>query len=133
MRINLRQEIYSYMHKSIFKIMKKTVVMMLVAGFMSFGAFAQQKRDFSPEKMAERKTQHMKEKLSLDDAQYKKLYDINLKEAKKKHAEALEKREKMKVERAELKKQYSSVLTQEQLKKWEEGNKPRGKRPQRGK
>ncbi len=112
--------------------MKKNALMVLLAGLVSFGAFAQDKRPVrtgerpTPEKIAERRTTHMKEKLELSDDQYKKMYEINLSEARKHEALATERREKMKAERAELKKRYAAVLTPEQLKKLEERKGERG-------
>lgn len=109
--------------------MKKNALMIVLAGLVSFGAFAQDKKTErpvrtgerpTPEKIAEKRTSYMKEKLGLSDDQYKKMYEINLSEARKHQALAAERREKMKAERAELKKQYAAVLTPEQLKKLEE-------------
>ncbi|MCD8538439.1 MAG: DUF4890 domain-containing protein [Leadbetterella sp.] len=123
--------------------MKKNALMIALIGLVSFGAFAQDKKTWekpTPEKIAERRTGHMKEKLGLNDEQYKKLYDIHLSEARKHEALAAERREKMKAERAELKKKYAAVLTPEQLKKLEERKgqradfkrKPGGKHPREG-
>jgi len=109
--------------------MKKNAMLMLLAGLVSFGAFAQDKKTErsvkrgerpSPEKIAEKRTGYMKEKLGLNEEQYKKMYEINLSEARKRQALAAERREKMKGERGELKKKYAAVLTPEQLKKLEE-------------
>lgn len=115
--------------------MKKNALMIVLAGLVSFGAFAQDKKTArparggerpTPEKIAERRTSHMKEKLGLNDDQYKKMYAINLSEARKHQALAEARREKMKAERAELKKKYAAVLTPEQLKKLEERKGERG-------
>lgn len=115
--------------------MKKNALMIVLAGLVSFGAFAQDKKTErpvrtgekpTPEKIAERRTSHMKEKLGLNDEQYKKMYEINLSEARKHQVLAAERREKMKVERADLKKRYAEVLSPEQLKKLEER---KGERP----
>ncbi len=109
--------------------MKKNALMIVLAGLVSFGAFAQDKKTErpvrtgerpTPEKIAEKRTASMKEKLELNDDQYKKMYEINLSEARKHQALAAERREKMKAERVELKKKYAAVLTPEQLKKLEE-------------
>lgn len=109
--------------------------MFVLAGLVSLGAFAQDKKTTrparsgerpTPEKIAERRTSHMKEKLDLNDEQYKKMYAINLSEARKNQALAAARREKMKAERAELKKKYAAVLTPDQLKKLEE---KKGERP----
>lgn len=109
--------------------MKKNALMILLAGLVSFGALAQDKKAErpvrngerpTPEKIAEKRTTYMKEKLALNDDQYKKMYEINLSEARKHQALAAERREKMKAERADLKKKYAAVLTPEQLKKLEE-------------
>lgn len=109
--------------------MKKNALMIVLAGLVSFGALAQDKKTDrpvrtgerpTPAKIAEKRTAYMKEKLELNDDQYKKMYEINLSEARKHQALAEERREKMKAERAELKKKYAAVLTPEQLKKLEE-------------
>ncbi len=97
------------------------MVMILAAGLISFGTFAQGP---GPEKVAERKTTHMKEKLGLNEDQYKKMYSIHLEQAKKHQAEAKIREEKRKAERAEVKKQYAAVLSADQLKKWEEAKRP---------
>ena len=113
--------------------MKKSAMMMLLAGLISFGALAQDKRVTrkggerpTPEKIAEKRTGHMKEQLGLTDAQYKKLYDIHLSEARKHQKSAEERKAQMKAERAELKKQYTAILTPDQLKKMEESRGQRG-------
>ncbi len=115
--------------------MKKNALMIVLAGLVSFGAFAQDKKTGrpvrngekpTPETIAERRTAHMKEKLGLNDDQYKKMYAINLSEARKHQALAAERREKVKAERADLKKKYAEVLSPEQLKKLEER---KGERP----
>ncbi len=114
--------------------MKKNVLMMVLAGLVSFGAFAQDKKGErparkgerpTPEKVAEKRTAHLKEKLDLSEAQYKKMYAINLAEAQKHQKLAEERKAKMKAERAELKKQYAAVLTPDQIKKLEESKRPR--------
>ncbi len=118
--------------------MKKNALMILLAGLISFGAFAQDRKENrkrggekpTPEKRAEWQTNNMKEKVGLNDDQYKKLYAINLEEAKKNEKKAVERRENFKKERAELNKKYASVLTPDQLKKLEES---KAHKPHRGK
>lgn len=101
--------------------MKKRMLMLVTAGLISFGTFAQGP---TPEKIAERKTTHMKEKLGLDEVQYKKMYAIHFEQAKKQQEEAKIRKERQ----AALKKQYEAVLSPEQLKKWEETKRPTGRR-----
>lgn len=119
--------------------MKKNALMIVLLTLVSFGGFAQDKKAArpvrggerpTPEKMAEKRTDHMKEQLGLNDDQYKRMYEINLSQARKHQALAAERREKMKAERAELQKRYATVLTPEQLKKLEErkGERPNVKR-----
>lgn len=99
--------------------------MLMTAGLISFGTFAQGP---TPEKIAERKTTHMKETLGLDDAQYKKMYSIHLAQAKNQQEEAKIRAEKRKAERLALKKQYEAVLSADQIKKLEESKRPARKR-----
>lgn len=108
--------------------MKKNALMILLAGLVSLGAFAQDKKENprrggerpTPEKMAEWRTKKVKETVGLSDDQYKKLYAINLDEAKKNQAKMEERRKAMQAERATYKAKLETVLTPEQLKKLDE-------------
>lgn len=108
--------------------MKKNALMILLAGLVSFGAFAQDKKEGNrrggerptPEKMAEWRTKKVKETVGLNDDQYKKLYAINLDEAKKNQAKMEERRKTMKAERTAYNAKLETVLTPEQLKKLNE-------------
>lgn len=123
--------------------MKKTIlVTLLIAGF-SFGTIAQnakhkqrppQERNgernggrFTAEERAEVYAKRLQKNLNLSDEQYKKVLAINLEQAKKheemiaaKKAEMQASREKMKSQSEEVSKKYASVLTPEQLKKFNE-------------
>ena len=109
--------------------MRKNALMILLAGLVSFGALAQDKKEHSrrggekpnPEKMAEWRTNKVKESVGLNDDQYKKLYAINLDEAKKNQAKMEERRNAMKAERTAYKAKLATVLTPEQIKKLEDG------------
>lgn len=101
--------------------MKKNALMILAAGLISFGTFAQDKKPNrhrgnserpTPEKIAEQRTNRLKEKVNLNDEQYKKLYAIHLEDTKK---QAEERKEAHKRHKAELNKKYASVLSKEQL------------------
>lgn len=84
-------------------------------------------RDFNPEEMAKRQTQELKEKLGLDKAQEKKVYDLNIASGKKMSAmrdqmmngdrDAM--REKMTKMREEQNKEMKKILTEAQYKKYE--------------
>lgn len=128
--------------------MKKSALIVLLVGLVSFGGFAQdrsqrkargQKEDRvqkqekaqkeervqkgerpTPEKRAEMQTKRMQEELGLDDAQYQKVYAINLNRAKQNHEKVDERRELMKAEREAYQKDLQEVLTPEQMKKLDE-------------
>lgn len=114
----------------------KKIGFALLAVLVSMGAFAQgnakQKWEKpSPEKVAEFRTNRMKDQLGLTDQQYKKVYEINLAEAKANEAKMAEhraerqkkmadKQEAAKVKRAEKNSKYSGILTPEQMEKLNE-------------
>lgn len=125
--------------------MKKLVLAVLMAGLVSYAGMAQERRSGrergerpTPEKMAEKRSQMMKEKLGLSDEQYNKVYAINLEEAKTmqgkfeaKRKEREANREVMKKEMEANRKAYNQklekVLTPEQLKTFENLKKERRK------
>lgn len=103
---------------------KKTIVLFGSFLLLSTGLFAQeQKKERTPEQHAEKMTNHLKEKLELDDKQYEKIKSLNIEQAK----EMAEYREKMKALKDEFKaskeKHQEAVkaeLTDEQKVKFEE-------------
>ncbi len=118
--------------------MKKNALMILLTALVSFGALAQDKKEGhkrngekpTPEKMAEWRTKRVKETVGLNDEQYKKLYAINLDEAKKNHEKMEERRKALKAERTAYKAKLETILTPEQLKKLEDS---KGERTHRNK
>src|SRR6185312_2789145 len=85
-------------------------------------------RDFNPEDMAKKQTEFMKEKLSLNDEQTKKVEVINLKYAEKRKEIMQGAKGQMETLRNEKVKEFSTVLNKEQLakveqfkSKWEHG------------
>jgi protein CpxP len=113
--------------------MKKNALMILLAGLVSFGAMAQDKKDGrkrggekpTPEKVAEWKTNRVKETVGLNDDQYKKLYAVHLDEAKKNEAIRAERSKAIKAERDAYKSKLEGILSPDQLNKLSE------KKPQR--
>ena len=94
--------------------MKKLVLMMMAVVF-SLASFAQQggqRREFSPESMATRRADQVKEAAQLNDEQYKKVYELFLKQAQETQAkmkEAQEKGERPQFNREEMQKQQEKI------------------------
>lgn len=96
-----------------------------------------QKKDFSPEKMAERRAENMAKNLGLNDSQKEKVLALFKEEAK--NAEQMnqqtkkemdKRREEMKERREKMDKSLKEILTEEQYKKYVE-RKNAGKRTNR--
>lgn len=120
--------------------MKTVLVAAFLAVSMVCGASAQNNADrpcqdnrcdkmtqMTPEQMAERRTEKLTRELSLNEAQARQVYQLNLKEAQaaaQQHKEALARREQMmakwKTYQAERDAQMKKVLTAEQYTKWSE-------------
>ncbi|WP_075348691.1 DUF4890 domain-containing protein [Algoriphagus marinus] len=124
--------------------MKKIILTLGLMAFIGLSAMAQQRGGErpSPEQRATKMTEKMAEELSLSADQKKQILEINLERAKKMdqdRAERMKETEARKAEmdarREEMKRQdekIKSVLTEEQLGKWEEiklSQKDRGRRP----
>jgi hypothetical protein len=124
--------------------MKKIILTLGLMAFIGLSAMAQQRGGErpSPEQRATKMTEKMAEELSLSADQKKQILEINLERAKKMdqdRAERMNETEARKAEmdarREEMKRQdekIKSVLTEEQLGKWEEiklSQKDRGRRP----
>lgn len=124
--------------------MKKIILTLGLMAFIGLSAMAQQRGGErpSPEQRATKMTEKMAEELSLSADQKKQILEINLERAKKMdqdRAERMKETEARKAEmdarREEMKRQdekIKSVLTEEQLGKWEEiklSHKDRGRRP----
>lgn len=108
--------------------MKKMGIMLMSLVLVTMVANAQPgQRDVSPEEMAKRQTEQIKEAVGLDAKQEKQVYDLNL-EAGKKMRELREQnqgggfegmREKMQEIRAEQDKKMKEILSEAQWKKYQ--------------
>lgn len=103
---------------------------------VNFTAFAQQRGEpLDPEQMAEKQTAQMVEKLDLDEAQASKVKEINLIYAKRMqeaHEDNRDNREAMKEIRTAIESEKSAdlslILTDDQLKAYQDMEQNRGKR-----
>ena len=122
--------------------MKKIILSMMVA-FISLTSFAQQpgggqRREFKPEDMATRRADQVKEAAKTTDEQYKKVYDLFLKQAQETQAkmkEAQEKGERQQFDREAMQKQQEAtnaalkeILTAEQYEAYEKAQQERRQR-----
>ena len=120
--------------------MKKFFMMMMAVAF-SLTSFAQQggqRRDFNPESTATRRADMVKEAAKTTDEQYKKVYDLFLKQAQETQAkmkEAQEKGERPQFNREDMQKQQEAttaalkeILTPEQLEAYEKAQSERRQR-----
>ena len=106
------------------------VCMGLTSGVM---AQQQQKMDVPKERptveqMAQRRTERMAQKLGLNEAQQKQVYDINLNSAKSMEAH----RTQMKADRSKEAEQMKNVLTTDQFVKWSQMQNVRSACPDKG-
>lgn len=92
------------------------------------GAFAQQQKTApmtkerpTVEQMAQRQTERMTEKLKLNDAQAKQVYEINLAQIKQMQAQ----KEQMRAARNAEAEKMKSILTTEQFVEWSQMQGPR--------
>lgn len=121
-------------------VMKKLVLMMMAVVF-SLASFAQQggqRREFNPESMATRRADQVKEAAKLNDEQYKKVYDLFLKQAQETQAkmkEAQEKGERPQFNREDMQKQQEAteaalkeILTPEQFEAYQKAQQERRQR-----
>ena len=126
--------------------MKKFILTMMVA-MVSLTSFAQfggggQRREFKPEEMATRRADQVKESAKISDEQYKKVYDLFLKQAQERQAqmkEAQEKGERPQFNREEMQKQQEAtnaalkeILTAEQFEAYKKAQQERRQRFQQG-
>lgn len=97
--------------------MKKTILLLIACFVYHTGLHAQQKRvkQPSPEVRAERRTEYLKSKLVLTDAQYSKVYELILQNEKTKTADQA----KTKEQRSSIDKQMKAILSPEQQEKYE--------------
>ncbi len=112
--------------------MKKLMFMFFAILFgttISMAQYGGGQQRMNPEDMAKRQTAELKEKLGLDKAQEKKVYDLNLESGKKmaKMREGMQggggdrdaMREKFTKEREDQNKEMKKILTADQYKKYE--------------
>ena len=123
--------------------MKKLFLTMMVAmisltSFAQFGGGQGQRREFKPEDTATRRADQIKEAAKINDEQYKKVYDLFLKQAQEQQAkmkEAQEKGERPQFDREAMQKQQEAtnaalkeILTAEQFAAYEKAQQERRQR-----
>jgi hypothetical protein len=84
------------------------------------GGWRDREKDFNPEEAAEKKTNFLKEKLSLTEEQVGKIKTINIAYAEKKKALKEQGKTQIKTLHEENKKEIAAVLNKEQLSKLEQ-------------
>lgn len=112
--------------------MKRFVFLMMAVVLGTTLSIAQsrgEQREFNPENMAKRQTEELKEKLGLDKAQEKKVYELNLESGKKMAAmrgdmqmgggDRDKMREKFGKLRDDQNKEMKKVLSEDQYTKYE--------------
>lgn len=126
--------------------MKKLILSLMVA-MVSLTSFAQfggggQRREMKPEDQATRRADQIKEAAKISDEQYKKVYDLYLKQAQEQQArmkEAQEKGERPQFNREDMQKQQEAtnaalkeILTEEQFAAYEKAQQERRQRMGQG-
>lgn len=127
--------------------MKKIILTMMVAmisltSFAQFGSGQGQRREMKPEDQATRRADQIKEAAKISDEQYKKVYDLFLKQAQEQQArmkEAQEKGERPQFNREDMQKQQEAttaalkeILTEEQYAAYEKAQQERRQRMGQG-
>ena len=127
--------------------MKKIILTMMVAmisltSFAQFGGGQGQRREMKPEDQATRRADQIKEAAKISDEQYKKVYDLFLKQAQEQQArmkEAQEKGERPQFDRESMQKQQEAttaalkeILTEEQYAAYEKAQQERRQRMGQG-
>lgn len=123
----------------------KKIIFAAVALIFSVSMFAQgpQRREFKPEDMATRMADGMKKELSLNDKQYKSVYDLYLKRGEEMKARREKgqqgqqvdreaRREEMKKSQEAMNAELKKILTAEQYTKYEEMLKKQQQRQRQG-
>ncbi|GGF32735.1 DUF4890 domain-containing protein [Echinicola rosea] len=110
--------------------MKKLLFAIALMTLTVLAADAQQRKgrkDLSPDKMAERITEKMTEELSLNEAQQREVYDLNLQTTKERTEAMQESKEarqkmlkKMKADQEKHDQDLAEILTPDQMEKWKE-------------
>ena len=120
----------------------KKIILTLMAVMISIVSFAQQpggqRREFKPEDTAKRRADQIKESAKINDEQYKKVYDLFLKQAKYQQAKMKEaqqsggrpqfNREEMQKQQEATTKALKGILTAEQYKAYEKAQQERRQR-----
>jgi Spy/CpxP family protein refolding chaperone len=106
--------------------MKKLIMSLVVISALSVGAFAQKsgnesgKRDFNPEKMAEKRSEKLKADLKLTDQQFAAVSKLNKASVATREAERKEMKAKHDAKKLAYKNEMKKILTPEQYKTFEE-------------
>ena len=106
--------------------MKKLMMSLAVISALSVGAFAQKsgkeggKRDFNPEKMAEKRSEKLKADLKLTDQQFAAVTQLNKASVASREAERKEMKAKHDAKKLAYKNEMKKILTPEQYKTFEE-------------
>ncbi len=120
----------------------KKVILSLIVAMISITSFAQQpggqRREFKPEDTAKRRADNVKESAKINDEQYKKVYDLFLKQAKDLQTKMKEgqqgenrqrfNREEMQKQQEATNKELKAILTPEQYAAYEKAQKERRQR-----
>lgn len=113
------------MKKNIFAVAAAFCLMLGTGAFAQNGKQQGERRPMpTAEQMAQRKTDRMKEKLNLTDAQVEQVYVYNLEQIKQ--MESL--RERMRADRQAEAEKMKSILTPEQYAQWQQMQGERGSR-----
>ncbi|MBP6620056.1 MAG: hypothetical protein KA188_07360 [Leadbetterella sp.] len=106
--------------------MKKLIMSLALISALSVGAFAQKsgnegsKRDFNPEKMAEKRSEKLKADLKLTDQQLAAVTKLNKESVANRDAERKEMKAKHDAKKSAYKNEMKKILTPEQYKTFEE-------------
>jgi periplasmic protein CpxP/Spy len=106
--------------------MKKLIMSLGLISALSVGAFAQKsgnevdKRAFSPEKMAEKRSERLKADLKLTDEQFAAVTKLNKEAVAIREAERKEMKAKHDAKKSAYKNEMKKILTPEQYKTFEE-------------
>jgi Spy/CpxP family protein refolding chaperone len=106
--------------------MKKLIMSLAVISALSVGAFAQKsgkedgKRDFNPEKMAEKRSEKLKTDLKLTDQQFAAVTKLNKASVATREAERKEMKAKHDAKKLAYKNEMKKILTPEQYKTFEQ-------------
>jgi Spy/CpxP family protein refolding chaperone len=106
--------------------MKKLILAFVVLVAVSIGAFAQKggnngpKKEFNPEKMAEKRSEKLKADLKLTEQQFAAVTKLNKESVANREAERKEMKAKHDAKKSAYKNEMKKILTPEQYKTFEE-------------